>query len=71
MADETGGVYRSVNDVGALRSVYEEIDSLEKSEIESEGYNSFDPLLWPFAFLALIAVVGDVALSTTLLRSAP
>ena len=35
LAETTGGLYRAAADAETLRAVYEEIDELEKSEIES------------------------------------
>ena len=69
MAEETGGIFRSVDDVESLSAVYKEIDMLEKSEIETEGYHSFDPLFWPFGWSALLALCLGVTLSATVLRS--
>ncbi len=71
MASETGGIFRSVDSLDALEAVYTEIDALEKSEISTAGYSSFDPLFWPFALFALLAVCGESALSATVLRKAP
>ena len=69
MANETGGIFRSVDDIDSLHAVYEEIDTLEKSEIETEGYRSFDPLFWPFASGGLLALCLGLTLSATVLRS--
>ena len=71
MAAISGGIYRSVQDGEALKSVYAEIDKLEKSEIArtklTGGTEQFSiPLL-----AALALLVSASILSATWLRRIP
>lgn len=71
VADRTGGRYFRATSKEGLRTIYEEIDALEKTEIETRVYTDRDErytlFLWPaFGLLAL-----EVLLSTTVLRRFP
>ncbi|OZC03670.1 vWA domain-containing protein [Rubricoccus marinus] len=71
VARQTGGRYFRATDTEALRSIYEAIGELEKTEIEETVFLDVDekyPLaLWPA--LGLLAL--SIALSTTRLRTVP
>jgi Ca-activated chloride channel family protein len=71
VAQQTGGQYFRATSKEGLRTIYEEIDELEKTEIEERVYTDRDeryPLfLWPA--LGLLCV--EVLLSTTVLRRFP
>lgn len=71
MASETGGIFRSVRNLDALEAVYQEIDTLEKSQISTAGYSSFTPIFWPLAAFALLAICSEAGLRATVLRCAP
>lgn len=66
IAEATGGFYRPVEDAGALRAVYEEIDRLETTEIRTREYTNYDEKFVPLALAAL----GLLALEG-LLRAGP
>lgn len=71
VAQKTGGRYFRATSKEGLRTIYEEINQLEKTEIEERIYTShterYPLFLWP-AFGLLFA---EVLLSTTLLRRFP
>jgi len=71
VAQQTGGRYFRATSKEGLRTIYEEIDQLEKTEIEERVYTDRDeryPLfLWPAFGLLCI----EVLLSTTVLRRFP
>ncbi|HIG76134.1 MAG TPA: VWA domain-containing protein [Bacteroidetes bacterium] len=71
VARQTGGRYFRATDTEALRSIYEAIGELERTEIEETVYldvkEKYPLVLWPA--LALVALA--VALSTTRLRTVP
>ena len=49
-AQETNGKYYRADSAETLRHIYEEIDRLEKSEVEVNKYQHYDELfgkLWP------------------------
>ena len=71
VAGITGGKYFSADTVKGLTKVYEEIDSLEKSEIESVKYMDYKEAFFPFAIAAFIFISLYIILSATLLRRIP
>lgn len=71
IANVTGGVFRVAEDEESLRAIYAEIDELEKSEIESVRYVDYREMFIPFAAAAMIVLLLEVALASTLLRRIP
>ncbi|MEL6615565.1 MAG: VWA domain-containing protein [Bacteroidota bacterium] len=71
VAQQTGGRYFRATDTEALRSIYEAIGELEKTEIDETVFLDVDekyPLvLWP----ALVLLALSVVLATTRLRTVP
>lgn len=71
IADATGGRYFHAGDKEALRSVYAEIDELEKTEISESTYTEYGErfayFLWPAFGLLLL----EALLSSTVLRIWP
>ncbi len=65
IADLTGGQYFHANDTEALTRIYEEIDALERTEIEVEEFTRFEEAFMPFLLLglALLAVEQVLALA--------
>ncbi|MBN2534911.1 MAG: VWA domain-containing protein [Spirochaetales bacterium] len=71
IAEATGGIFRIASDLESLRDVYKEIDTLEKSEIESFRYLDYRELFVPFAIFGLIFLAAEFILSHTLFRRIP
>ena len=71
IAEVTGGQYFAASDGDALRNVYETIDELEKTEIESREFTSYFEGFMPWAVSALVLIGLEVFLRTTLLRRLP
>ena len=71
IAEVTGGVFRIAEDEESLRAVYAEIDELEKSEIESVRYVDYREMFVPFAAAAMIALLLEAALASTIFRRIP
>lgn len=71
LAESTGGVFRMAEDAQALRAVYQEIDRLEKSEVESVRYVDYKEFFAVFAWSALALLVIETLLACTLLRRLP
>lgn len=69
IAKETGGNYYRATDNKSLKSVYDEIDQLEKTKIEVSSYKHYAELFFPFALLAITCLVAEVALRYTVFRS--
>ncbi len=71
IADMTGGVFRLARDDKSLREIYEEIDLLEKSEIESIRYVDYRELFIPFSVAALLLLILEVILTNIVFRRIP
>ncbi|MBN2070986.1 MAG: VWA domain-containing protein [Candidatus Krumholzibacteriota bacterium] len=71
IAEMTGGVFRLAESDKSLREIYEEIDRLEKSEIESVRYVDYRELFVSFTVAALILLVFEVVISTMIFRRIP
>ncbi len=71
LAESTGGLFRMAEDAQALRAVYQEIDRLEKSEVESIRYVDYKEDFVPFALAALILLALETGLRCTFLRRLP
>jgi len=71
IAKMTGGVFYVADDEKSLEAIYEEIDKLEKSEVETITYKDYKELFAPFAIAALALLMVEVLLSSTVLRRIP
>jgi len=71
LASTTSGLFRMAEDGDALRSIYEEIDKLEKSEIESVRYVDYKEQFSLFALAGLIILILEIILRTTWFRRIP
>jgi len=71
LAEATGGVFRMAEDADAMRRIYEEIDRLETSEIESVRYLDYRELFTPFALAGLLVLLCEAALASTVFRRIP
>jgi Ca-activated chloride channel family protein len=70
IATETGGKYFRATSNRALESIYEEIDRLEKREVETSTYQRRVELFYPFALAALVLLMLEVVLRNTVFRGA-
>lgn len=79
IAAVTGGKYFRATDTDSLRSIYSEIDQLEKTEVESKNFTDYrelaiQPFRWsgwsmpPLVLLALLVLVSRFLLDQTLFR---
>ena len=71
LAETTSGLFRMAEDGDALRSIYEEIDTLEKSEIESVRYVDYKEQFSLFALAGLILLTLETILLNTWFRRVP
>ena len=71
VAQTTGGRYFRATSKEALREIYDEIGAMETSEIDERVYTDVDERYPTFLLPAVLLVLLDVALSTTLLRRFP
>ncbi len=71
IAEITGGQYFRAHNNMALKSVYEEIDKLERTKMEVTEFSKKQEEFRRFAVLAFILLAADLLLRTTLFRSIP
>lgn len=69
MAKETGGKYFRATGNRSLASVYEDIDKLEKTKIDITSFKHYAELFFPFAAIALLALLLEVVLRYTVFRT--
>lgn len=69
IAKETGGKYYRATSNKSLRSVYNEIDQLEKTKIEVSSYKHYAELFFPFAFVAILLLLAEMVLRYTVFKS--
>jgi len=71
IAEKTGGVFRKTEDAASLEKIYEEIDQMEKSEIESVRFVDYKESFLGFALAGLLLIVCETLLTGTLFRKIP
>ncbi|MUP45006.1 VWA domain-containing protein [Gramella sp. BOM4] len=69
IANDTGGKYFRATDNEKLEEIYEEIDSLEKTEIEEFRYYNYDEKYRPLVLLAGGLLLLEILLRLTVFRS--
>jgi Ca-activated chloride channel homolog len=62
IADVSGGRYFRATNASALDSIYQNIDQLERSDVQVRRYVSYTPHYLPFIVLAMMSLVGEWAL---------
>lgn len=71
IADMTGGKYYPASDVETLRRIYDDINRLEKSNIEHLGYREYSELFYWFLIPGLIILTLEILLANTLFMKVP
>lgn len=71
VAETAGGRFFMAEDGKSLRSIYREIDRMERSEIESVRYLDYRELFMPFAFAGLVLLCTEILLNSTVFRRIP
>jgi Ca-activated chloride channel family protein len=71
IAATTGGQYFRATDRGSLQSIYEQINQLETSRIETNEFTRYNELYGRFVLLALVLLVAEFLLRTLYLRQIP
>src|SRR5690606_26737061 len=69
IAKTTGGKYYRATDNEKLEEIYEEIDSLEKTEIEEFTFTNFEERFRPFLLLGGLFLIIELLLRFTIFRS--
>lgn len=71
VAELTGGKYFRATDKKSLKSIYAEIDEMEKTIMEVRQYTRRTEEYWPWALAALLLLLAEVLLRNTVLRTMP
>lgn len=71
IANTTEAKYFRATDTESLRKIYQEIDKLEKVPFQEKGYREYRELFVPPLVLALILLVIELFLKTTIARIIP
>ena len=71
MAETTGGRYFRAEDTAGLEQIYNEINDLEKSQIEVQTFTRYRELAGWLLLPALILLVMEMLLRQTMLRKIP
>lgn len=71
IAAQTGGEYFRATDNNSLGEVYDRINSLEKSVIETNDYTRYNELFAVYAFAALILLILEFLIKNLVLRRIP
>jgi Ca-activated chloride channel family protein len=71
IADITGGKYYRATDTETLWKIYDEINRLEKSNIEHFGYREYNELFYNFLIPALIVLFIEIFLGHTIFMKVP
>lgn len=69
IAEETGGKYFRATDNKRLADIYDEINKLEKTEIEEKKYYNYEEKYRPLVLLAGIFLLIELLLRNTIYRS--
>jgi Ca-activated chloride channel homolog len=71
IAETTGGKYYLATDTEKLRSIYDEINRLEKSNIEHFGYREYSELFYYFLIPGMMLLIIGILLSNTVFLKVP
>jgi len=71
IADVTGGKYYLATDTETLRKIYEDINRLEKSNIEHFGYREYDELFPYFLLPGIAILLLEILISNTIFLKVP
>ncbi|HRQ37040.1 MAG TPA: VWA domain-containing protein [Chloroflexota bacterium] len=71
VADITGGQYFRAEDSNALAQIYDQINELEKSQVEIQVYNQYQELMIWLVLPAALLFVAEMLLRKTAFRTIP
>ncbi len=71
IAEKTGGKYYLATDTEKLRNIYDEINRLEKSNIEHFGYREYSELFYYFLIPGMMLLIIGIFLSNTVFLKVP
>lgn len=68
IAETTGGVYFRATDMSSLKKVYSEIDKMETTSIQEQGYSEYKELFLYFIIPAFFLLILEILLVNTFLK---
>jgi Ca-activated chloride channel family protein len=71
IANETGGLYFRAQDTAGLQQIYEQIDRLEKSDVEVQVLTRYSEMAAWLLLPALAFIVLEMFLRQTVFRALP
>lgn len=71
VAEITGGMYFRAEDTSGLREIYDEINTMEKSQVEVQVFNHYTELAAIFLVPALIIFLVEIVFRKTIFRINP
>lgn len=71
IAEITGAKYYRATDTESLRKIYDDINRLEKSNIEHEGYREYEEFFEMYLILALVALALEILFANTIFLRIP
>ena len=69
IANTTGGQYFRATDNSSLKSIYEQIDQLEKTKLRVREYAKHTDIFPPFIVAALLCLIAEIILRYFVLRT--
>ena len=71
IASATGGEYFRATDKQALKAIYDQINTLEKSRVEVDEYTIFHEEFFLYVIIALMALFAEFILRSLILKRIP
>jgi Ca-activated chloride channel family protein len=71
VADITGGKYYRAEDTSGLKAIYDEINELEKSQVEVQVFNQYQELAGFLLVPAVSLFLAELLLRNTIFRKVP
>jgi Ca-activated chloride channel family protein len=71
ISQETNGKYFRATDKQKLKNIYEEIDQLEKTELEVQEYHKYSERFYGFAFIGGLLFLLELVSRYTIFRNLP
>ena len=71
ISDLTGGQYFRATDLESLKTIYKQIDEMEKSEVKVIDHSEYTELFHYFLIPGLLILLSEILLSNTVLRRIP
>lgn len=71
IAEKTGGKYFRATDKSSLKSIYDEIDQLERTEVSEFRYLNYEEHYYPFALSAVLMLSAAWLLRQSVFRTLP